>query len=450
MNVTLYTSRISCRGRFRSYNLLRLKNLSSPYFQVELLFISMSARSVSSVTKNPLPKIELSPDYLERLRSFIQPKEVLEKNGYILNQLSKKDLERKKRCAQCGKHILKPVFKKQKDEISSINQKSLKSASPSPVDQHIEDLISEVEIKNRSLSAEPINRKVNKREKNKPIIHCTFHSGGLRNQFWDCCGNHKFNKGCQESEYHLPRYYMQGELEKFWKYYATPPVSKGIEPRTAVAIDCEMGTNVNGESELLRISAIDYFTSEVLLNILVYPDEEIGDYHTRYSGVSHRQMQNAFHKRQCLLGRKAAREAMWKFVGPQTILIGHSANNDLSALRWIHTCVIDTMLVDLLIFNEQRRLAEANQTKEEDEKRLDSNTEIDSTGKILDVKTTQSKPKKLSGTGRLSLKQLAKSRLGKDIQQGRVGHDSLEDAIATRDLAHWNVINRGARGTSSP
>ncbi|RKF80809.1 RNA exonuclease 3 [Golovinomyces cichoracearum] len=449
MNVTLYTSRISCRGGFRSYNLLRFKNLLSPNFQ-ELFSITMTARSISSVMKNPLPEIKLSADYLERLRSFIQPKDVLEKNGYILNQLSKKDLERKKRCAQCGKHILKPVFKKQKDEISANNQKILKSASPSPVDQKIEDLISELEIKNGPQSAETIDLKKKKSEKKKPVMHCTFHSGGLRKQFWDCCGNHKFNKGCQESEYHLPRYYMQGELEKFWKYYPTPPVSKDIEPRTAVAIDCEMGINVNGETELLRISAIDYFTSEVLLNILVYPDEQMGDYHTRYSGVSHKQMQTAFRKRQCLLGRKAAREAMWKFVGPQTILIGHSANNDLSALRWIHTRVIDTMLIDLLIFNEQRRLAEANKTKDEDENNLDSITEIDSTKNSLAVQATHNKPKNLSGTGRLSLKQLAKSRLGKDIQQGRVGHDSLEDAIATRDLAHWNVVVRGAQGTSSP
>lgn len=175
MNVTLYTSRISCRGGFRSYDLLRFKNLLSPNFQ-ELFSITMTARSISSVTKNPLPKIKLSPDYLERLRSFIQPKDVLEKNGYILNQLSKKDLERKKRCAQCGKHILKPVFKKQKDEISANNQKILKSASPSPVDQNIEDLISELEIKNGPQSAEPIDLKKKKKreEKTRHALYFSF------------------------------------------------------------------------------------------------------------------------------------------------------------------------------------------------------------------------------------------------------------------------------------
>jgi RNA exonuclease 1 len=39
----------------------------------------------------------------------------------------------------------------------------------------------------------------------------------------------------------------------------------------------------------------------------------------------------------------------------------------------------------------------------------------------------------------LSLKKLMKECLGKDVQTGKKGHDSLEDAIAARDLVHWQI-----------
>ena len=53
------------------------------------------------------------------------------------------------------------------------------------------------------------------------------------------------------------------------------------------------------------------------------------------------------------------------------------------------------------------------------------------------------KPKKKpKGTGRLALKTLARELLGREIQtKDRLGHDSLEDAIAARDLAHWYVTH---------
>jgi DNA polymerase III epsilon subunit-like protein len=41
-----------------------------------------------------------------------------------------------------------------------------------------------------------------------------------------------------------------------------------------------------------------------------------------------------------------------------------------------------------------------------------------------------------------SLKALAKKHLNRDIQtNGKRGHDSLEDAVAARDIVHWNVLH---------
>ena len=50
----------------------------------------------------------------------------------------------------------------------------------------------------------------------------------------------------------------------------------------------------------------------------------------------------------------------------------------------------------------------------------------------------------------LSLKVLASERLNRAIQNKKIGHDSLEDAIASRDLIHWHVVRMmGTMGSSS-
>lgn len=113
-----------------------------------------------------------------------------------------------------------------------------------------------------------------------------------------------------------------------------------------MAIDCEMGTAKSGDSELIRVTLIDYFSSEVLVDKLVYPDVAMEHYNTRFSGVTRRDMENARVRRQCLMGKKRAREMVWRFVGPHTVVVGHSAHNDLTAMRWIHTVVVDTLLLE--------------------------------------------------------------------------------------------------------
>jgi DNA polymerase III epsilon subunit-like protein len=46
-----------------------------------------------------------------------------------------------------------------------------------------------------------------------------------------------------------------------------------------------------------------------------------------------------------------------------------------------------------------------------------------------------------------SLKNLAKRYLGRDIQMnGRDGHDSLEDAVAARDVVHYQVLDLNKAG----
>ena len=163
--------------------------------------------------------------------------------------------------------------------------------------------------------------------------------------------------------------------------------------RKAVALDCEMGTAKSGETELIRLTLIDFFTGEKLIDSLVRPDVPMAHYNTRYSGVTAADMRNAENSASCIWGRDAAREQVWRYVGPESIVIMHGGSSDFSALRWIHSVVVDSHLLER--FNE-------------------------------------------AVEGGKSLKNLSLWRLGRTIQNGR-GHCSFEDALACRDLVHWLV-----------
>jgi len=219
-----------------------------------------------------------------------------------------------------------------------------------------------------------------------------------------------------------------------WQYHRTPD-SKSRK-YAAVAIDCEMGTSKSGDSELIRVTLVDYFSSAILIDSLVYPNVEMLHYNTRYSGVSRKDMEIARSTNRCIRGRDNARFALWRFVGPKTVVIGHSANNDLAALRWIHPVVVDTFS----ILSAHR---DATREKATDEKKDNGLPAVPSEGNSKPASTENgARPKKRKGSGELSLKTLTKERLGREIQTaGNRGHDSLEDAIATRDLVHWIITN---------
>lgn len=246
-------------------------------------------------------------------------------------------------------------------------------------------------------------------------------------------------------------------------------------------MDCEMGVSITNDSVLIRLSVVDYFTSQVLVDSLVVPDEPILHYNTRFSGVNHAQMMQAQAAGTCLRGTAAARDAAWQFVGPDTIVVVHGGNNDFISMRWIHENIIDTMLVESLpvlkLQKEAKEAKEAKETKEKvaremEEAQKGQKGQVDN--KVGDTYSSShgndarrksasvtqpgqkekeqgeqqqnsnaKKRKRPKGTGPFALKTLARVRVGRDIQMGRGGHDSTEDALAARDVAHWNVLNMG-------
>jgi RNA exonuclease 1 len=200
-----------------------------------------------------------------------------------------------------------------------------------------------------------------------------------------------------------------------------------------------MGTAANGDSELIRLTLVDYFSEEILVDNIVLPDVPMLHLNTKYSGVTWADMRNAQRKRTGLDGKAGARQAVWKYVGPDTIVVGHGVQNDLRSLRLIHKRVVDSFVTEHARVKAKEAEEEVLRldmiaqglTKPEDEELGEKSKEA-----------AEEKQKKKKG-GAMSLKTLAKKYLDRDIQKGNKGHDSLEDAIAARDIVHYNVLSLG-------
>lgn len=237
-------------------------------------------------------------------------------------------------------------------------------------------------------------------------------------QHFTCCQSYVAQPGCTFAEQHESVDYALGELEAYWALYKTPQSrNKHKRYRKAVALDCEMGTSTRGEKELIRLTAVDFFTGEVLVDSLVYPSVPMQHFNTRYSGVTRGMLEAARRKKTCIMGRDAARQRLWRYVGPETIVVVHGGHNDFLALRWIHLRVVDTFLVARAAREKKKK----KQQQQQQEQQPDADGVAEKRG--------------------LSLKDLADAILGWQIQRGKQGHCSLEDALACRALADWYVWN---------
>ncbi|KAK6437789.1 hypothetical protein LTR95_006019, partial [Oleoguttula sp. CCFEE 5521] len=159
--------------------------------------------------------------------------------------------------------------------------------------------------------------------------------------------------------------------------------------RNVLAMDCEMCiTSPAGVTpqifSLTRVSLIDW-DGITVLDELVKPSDPITNYLTPYSGITPELLSGV------TTTLSDIQTKLLEILTPYTILIGHSLNADLNALRLTHPFIIDTAL----LYPHPR-------------------------GPPL----------------KSSLKWLSQKYLSREIQagHGKTGHDSIEDAKACLDL----------------
>ncbi|KAF9050462.1 ribonuclease H [Panaeolus papilionaceus] len=211
-----------------------------------------------------------------------------------------------------------------------------------------------------------------------------------------------------ENSYPIPSY-MAGVFEKppGWVETPAPNPNENKWKQKIYAIDCEMCTTEDGK-ELTRVCLIDYSSGIVVYDQLVKPQKPILDYLTKYSGITQEQLApvtTTLAQVQEHILRLLTPPAPNPFSSsdkqpteppPATaILLGHSLESDLNALKLCHPKCIDTAV----IYHHPR-------------------------GRPL-------KP---------ALKWLTKKWINRDIQtRGEGGHDPEEDARACLDLLKKKV-----------
>lgn len=167
--------------------------------------------------------------------------------------------------------------------------------------------------------------------------------------------------------------------------------------RRVLAMDCEM-CKVEGDAlALTRISLVSW-DGETVMDEFVMPDKPITDYLTPYSGITPEKL----HGIRTTL--RDIQDRLVKTITPKHILIGHSLDSDLTAIKITHPFIVDTSVLY---------------------------------------------PHPRGPPMKSSLKWLAQKYLNREIQKGHgtKGHDSVEDAKACLDLVklkcergpHWGT-----------
>lgn len=104
------------------------------------------------------------------------------------------------------------------------------------------------------------------------------------------------------------------------------------------SIDCEMCQTINLQKELTKVTVVDAYMN-VVYDSYVVPDNQITNYLTMYSGIDADTLKGVTTK------LEDVQKHLKKILNKYSILIGHSLENDLHALKMNHSYVIDTSIV---------------------------------------------------------------------------------------------------------
>ncbi|KAK6343157.1 hypothetical protein TWF718_008530 [Orbilia javanica] len=249
-------------------------------------------------------------------------------------------------------------------------------------------------------------------------LQCRIHPGKKLEQVWSCCRSTIIEYPGQPSGCRIfPRHDWDTTSalpQKFWELHHTPkftPSGRNKKARKAVSLDCEMATNRFDQPELIKLTLVDFFTQEVLIDCLVKPLVKIKNMITQIHGITYKDIISASNASTAIIGRDAARKKIFEFVGPETMVFVHGGTNDFLCLRWLHPAIVDTQEIESRV------------------KRI-GDDELDD---WLDDE----------GTG---LEAMCRLITGIQIRSGRTKyghgvHDSVEDAMACRELGIWYAKN---------
>ncbi|CEG48864.1 small rna degrading nuclease 5-like [Plasmopara halstedii] len=192
----------------------------------------------------------------------------------------------------------------------------------------------------------------------------------------------------EELTIHLPSIPFD-DAQAALEFVSTKPLLEGDNRSAAqllLSLDCEMCRTTKGV-ELTRVTLIDA-DENILLDEYVRPKNPIVDYCTRYSGITCDIMETT------TMRLDDIQKQFLTFVPAEAILIGHSIENDLKALRILHRRIIDTVSMY---------------------------------------------PHPKGPPFRSALRFLTSKFLNRSIQTGTDGHCSVEDAVATLQLAQLKI-----------
>ncbi|NWI90033.1 REXO1 exonuclease, partial [Pitta sordida] len=220
---------------------------------------------------------------------------------------------------------------------------------------------------------------------------CVHHWGRLRKQrvpggwetHYSCCSGAVGSPGCQVAKQHVHDGRKES-LDGFVKTFEKLPTTDGYPG--IYALDCEMCYTKQG-LELTRVTVINS-DLKVVYDTFVKPDSKVVDYNTRFSGVTEEDLKNTS------ITLRDVQAVLLNMFSADTILIGHSLESDLFALKLIHGTVVDTAIVF---------------------------------------------PHRLGLPYKRALRTLMADYLKRIIQDNVEGHDSSEDARACMELMVWRI-----------
>lgn len=226
---------------------------------------------------------------------------------------------------------------------------------------------------------------------------CYYHWGKFERVIQDgnlvsiytCCGRTNTVDGCSFCEHHVWTGTVHGFNGPYPGFVSTKPATETPSDGNykVYALDCEMSyTHFGLELTKVTLVASD---GQLAYEKLVKPSSDIVDYNTRFSGITAKHLASRTVKT-----LQEVQADLLKIISAETILIGHSLDNDLRVLKMIHRNCIDTSIVF---------------------------------------------PHYFGLPFRRSLKTIVKCVLHREIQTGEGGHCSFEDSRACLELMLWKV-----------